>query len=86
MTAGTATVHAAARTMQPAQARSLLETLEGLQMVGKAFLGAAKGADKEVFARMIENAKFTARGNDVVLDLAVPQSDIDILVGSLKVK
>lgn len=84
--AGSATVHAAARTTQPAEAKSLLETLEGLQMVGKAFLGAAKGADKEVFARMINNVKFTTRGNDVLFDLSVPQSDIDILVGSLKVK
>ena len=83
--AGNAILHAAARTPQPAQAKSLLETLEGLQMVGKAFLGAAKGADKEVFARMLDNAKFTTRGSDVMLDLSVPQSDIDILVGSLKV-
>ena len=82
--AGNASVHAAARTLQPAQARSLLETLEGLQMVGKALLGGAKGEDKQVYARMVENAKFTTKGNDVVLDLIVPQSDIDIIVGSLK--
>jgi hypothetical protein len=82
--AGNATVHAAARTIQPAQAKSLLETLEGLQMIGKAFLGSAKGEDKEVFARMIDNTKFSTRGSDVMLDLSVPQTDIDILVGSLK--
>jgi hypothetical protein len=86
VTGGNAAVHAVARTLQSSQAKSLLETLEGLQMVGKAFLGGAKGVDKEVYARMIDNAKFTTRGNDVMLDLAVSQSDIDILVGSLKVK
>lgn len=84
--AGNATIHAAARTLQPAQARSLLETLEASQMIGKALLRSAKGADKQVYARMIDNAKFTVNGSDVMLDLSVPQSDIDILVGSLKVK
>ncbi|MEO8648691.1 MAG: hypothetical protein ABI539_05955 [Acidobacteriota bacterium] len=73
-----------ARTLQNAQAQGLLETLEGLQMLGKAFLGGSKGPDKQVYARLIENAKFTAKGNEVILDLQVPQGDIDILVGYLK--
>ena len=81
-----ATVHMAARTQGAAQAKSLHETLEGLQMVGKAFLGGSKSADKQVYSRMIQNAKFTQRANEVILDLAVPQSDIDILVSSLKSK
>jgi hypothetical protein len=74
----------AARTMQPEQAQSLKETLEGLQMIGKAFLGGSKGADKQVYARMIENSRFAVNGNEVSLDLSIPQSDIDILVGSIK--
>lgn len=81
---GGASLHITARTLQNAQAKSLHETLEGLQMIGKAFLGGAKAADKQVFARTIENAKFAVRGNEVMFDLLVPQSDIDILVGSLK--
>ncbi len=84
MVADAMTVNMTARTLQNAQATSLLETLEGLQMLGKAFLGGAKGADKQVYARMIENAKFSAKANEVMLDLQVAQSDIDILVGSLK--
>ncbi len=79
-----ASVHVTARTLQNAQAKSLHETLGGLQMLGKAFLGGAKGADKQVFARMIENVKFSVKANEVVMDLQVPQSDIDILVGKLK--
>ena len=79
-----ATVHMTARTLQNAQAKSLHETLEGLQMLGKAFLGNAKGADKQAYARMISNVKFSVRANEVILDLQVPQSDIDILVGKLK--
>jgi hypothetical protein len=84
MVAGTATIHATARTLQNAQATSPHETLSGLQVIGKAFLGGAKGADKQVYSRLIENAKFAVKGNEVTFDLTVPQSDIDILVGMIK--
>jgi hypothetical protein len=73
-----------ARTLQPAQATALQETLEGLQLLGKAFLGNTSGADKQVYARMIANTKFSSKGNEVMIDLSVPQSDIDVLVGKLK--
>ena len=79
-----AIVHVAAQTAAAAQANSLLETLQGLQMVGKAFLGSATTPDKQVYGRMIENARFAASGNEVTLDLQVPQGDIDILVGKMK--
>jgi hypothetical protein len=78
---GNAVFSLLARTFKPEQAQALKETLDGLQMVGKAFIGSAKGADKKVFARMIDNARITNNGTDVMLDLQVPQSDIDILVG-----
>jgi hypothetical protein len=84
LTADSAVFNMTAKTTQNAQAQSLLETLQGLQMIGKAFLGSAKGADKQVYARMVENAKFVVNGNEVSLDLRVSQSDIDILVGTLK--
>lgn len=74
---------ATARTLHAEQAIGLKDTLEGLQMLGKAFLGNAKGADKKVYARLIENVKFTAKGNDVSMDLVIAQPDIDFLVGLL---
>jgi hypothetical protein len=73
-----------ARTLQNTQAKSLVETLEGLQIIGKAFLGGSKSPDKQVYARMIENARFSAAGNEVIFDLAVAQADIDIVVASIK--
>lgn len=78
------TLHVTARTMQNADAKSLHETLAGLQILGKAFLSGAKGADKQAYARLIENVKFSVQGNDVNMDLQVPQSDLDVLVGLLK--
>jgi hypothetical protein len=77
-----ATVSLAAKTLETAQAKTLQETLEGLQMIGKVFIGSGKGADKKVYARMIDNAKISQSGNEVMLDLQVAQSDIDILIGA----
>lgn len=74
-------VQMTAKTKQNMQAQGLLETLQGLQIVGKAFLGGSKGADKQVYARMIENAKFSRTLNEVTLDLDVPQDDINVLIG-----
>ena len=75
-----ATVSVLAKTLRAEQAQTLHETLEGLQMLGKAFIG-GKGEDKKVFARMIDNAKITRNASEVSLDLQVPQSDINILLG-----
>jgi len=79
-----ASLNATAKTLQPEQAAGLKETLDGLQMIGKAFLGSSKAPDKQVYARMIENARFTQTGNEVSLALTVPQSDINVLVGMIK--
>ncbi|MGH9819360.1 MAG: hypothetical protein ACRD43_04250, partial [Pyrinomonadaceae bacterium] len=84
LTEGKGVVNFMARTTSADQAQSLLDTLQGLQVIGKAFLGGAKGQDKEVYARMIDNAKFGRVVNEVTFDLAVPQSDIDILIGGIK--
>jgi len=78
-----ANIHATARTLQNAEAKTLHETLSGLQIFGKALLIGAKGADKQVYSRLLENVKFSLKGNEVNMDLQVPQSDIDILVGAL---
>ena len=84
---GTATtLSATARTLQADQAVGLKDTLDGLQMLGKMFLGNAKGADKEVYARLIENVKFSNKGNEVSMDLAIAQTDVDFLVGLLAKK
>ena len=73
-----------ARTKKPEQAANLKETLDGLQVIGGAVLGNSKRPDQQVYGRMIKNAKFEARGNDVLLDLLVPQADIDALVAGIK--
>lgn len=80
-TDGNTTISAIAKTLKPDRAQSLQETLEGLQMVGKSLLGSSKSADKQVYARMIDNAKITRNAAEVMFDLQVPQNDINILLG-----
>ena len=77
-------VHMTARTLQNAQAQGLFETLEGFQILGKIALSGSKSADKQVYARLIQNARFSVNANDVILELQVPQRDIDVLVSVLK--
>ena len=84
MNDGGALLRILARTLQADQAQSLLDMVQGLQMVGKAFLSSSKRPDQQVFARMLENARFTRQGNDVSLELSVAQSDIDVLVAGIK--
>jgi hypothetical protein len=79
--AGTTSIQLMARTKKPEQAADLKTTLEGLQMVGKAFL---RKPDQQVYVRLLDNAKFASRGTDLTFDLAIPQADIDILVAGLK--
>jgi hypothetical protein len=84
MTALGTSVQMMARTQKAVQAAALKETLEGLQIIGGAILGSGKRADQKIYGRMIKNAKFTSQGNDVFLDLMVPQNDIDALVAGIK--
>lgn len=78
---GVAVVAIAAKTTDAAQATELENTVSGLQMLGKSMLGGMNGGDKQVYARMIENAKITRTTNQVMLNLRVPQTDIDVLLG-----
>ncbi len=78
---GKAILSMMAKTSATDQAESLEGTLSGLRMLGQSVLGSSKNADKKVYARMVENSKITRDENSVMLNLSVPQSDIDILIG-----
>jgi len=86
VTAAGTNLNATARTLQAEQALSLKETLDGLQMLGKMFLGSGKRADQQVYARLIENVKFSNKGNEVSMSLAIAQTDVDFLIGLLAKK
>jgi hypothetical protein len=81
---GNTIVAVSAKTVNVEQAKGLKETLDGLQVVGKAILGGAKSPDKKVYGRMLENAKIAQTGNEVTLDLQVPQTDLNVIIGEKK--
>ena len=73
-----------AKTVNAQQAKGLKDTLDGLQGFGKAIFGGAKNPDKKVYAKMVENAKIGLAGNEITLDLLVPQTDLDVIIGAKK--
>jgi hypothetical protein len=79
-----ASLSIAARTAQPDQAQGLKATLDGLQMMGTAVLGGSNKPANQVYSRMLKSAKFAQTGNEVTLDLVVPQADIDALISGIK--
>ncbi|MGI9037049.1 MAG: hypothetical protein ACR2GD_13570 [Pyrinomonadaceae bacterium] len=78
---GSAQISVTAKTANAKQAEDLESTVAGLQTLGKSVLGGMRGSDKAVYARMAENARITRAGSEVMLNLQVPQSDIDVLLG-----
>ena len=70
-----------AKTLKEDQAETLFGMIDTMRTLGKIYLGGNKNADKQVYARMLENASITRSGTEVTLALEVPQSDIDIIVG-----
>lgn len=84
VTSAGAAVNMLAQTLKTEQAQGLTETLQGLQSLGKMFLGNSKREDQKIYARMIENAKIARVENSVSLDLLVAQADIDVLIKTIK--
>lgn len=84
VTAIGASVGMTARTAKVEQARELFTMLDGMMKIGKAFLGNSKKTEQKVIGRMIENTKITNRGTDITLNINIPQSDIDLLVATIK--
>lgn len=78
---GKSNLFVSAKTLKQEEAQQLYDTIDGLKAIGTMFLSGNKAPDKQVYARMIENANVTRTGTEVSLSLEVPQSDIDVIVG-----
>lgn len=81
--AGNAVLSTTARTTNANEAQSLEEMISGLQMIGKSLLAGSRGADKQLYAKLVEKAVISRQSNEVMLDLQVPKSEVDALVGIL---
>ncbi len=72
-----------AKTAQVGQAESLEDNLSALQMVFSRILKGMKGDDKKVYGNTLGNMKITRQSDEIMLDLIVPQSDIDLIIGKI---
>jgi hypothetical protein len=79
---GKSNLFVSAKTLKQEEAEQLYDTIDAMKSLGAMFLSGNKNADKQVYARMIENANVTRNGTEVSLNLEVPQSDIDVIVGT----
>ncbi len=70
-----------AKTKHADQAESLEGNLKALQMVFSRILKGMKGADKQVYGRTLANMEITREADELSLDLTVPQSDLDVIIG-----
>jgi hypothetical protein len=81
--AGNASLMFAAKTGTVEEAANLEDTMNGFKELGKMLVGSAKGNEKLIYMRMIDNARITRIGSQVQLNLLVPQSDLSVLAKKL---
>lgn len=83
MSGGNTALSIVAKTAEAPQAKTLKDTLAGFQ----GFAGILKGSkreDQKIYGRMLENTKIAQNANEVTIDLQVPQTDLNVIVGAKK--
>ncbi|MET0754231.1 MAG: hypothetical protein ABWZ66_12695 [Pyrinomonadaceae bacterium] len=75
-------VSVSGKTLKPEQAASLKESFDGLQGLFSGILLGSKSENQKLYGRMLKSAKISRVANEITIDLQVPQSDINILVGA----
>lgn len=75
-------IAAAAKSVNLAGAQGLHTNLVVLRDFGVGLLGNSKNENNKLYARLIENAKITRNGTEVLLDLSILQSDVNLLLGA----
>jgi hypothetical protein len=73
-----------AKTVDVAQAKGLKETITSLQSLFAPILKNSKREDQKIHGRMLESAKVAQTGNELTLDVQVPQTDLNVIVGAKK--
>jgi hypothetical protein len=71
-----------AKTAEPAQAQALKDMLAGMQAFFLPVLKNSKRADQQMYGRLLESLKMNSAGNEMTMELSIPQSDVNKLVAS----
>ena len=80
---GNTSLSIVAKTAEAPQAKTLKDTLAGFQGLA-GILKASKREDQKIYGRMLENVKIAQNVNEVSIDLQVPQTDLNVIVGAKK--
>lgn len=75
-------ISAAAKTLDVPSAQGLYDNLSELRNFGAGLLAGSKNPNNKVYGRLIESAKITRSGSQVLIDLVVAQSDLNQLAGA----
>jgi hypothetical protein len=78
---GATGISVAATAVDTDQAEGISLLLQSMQRLFAGILKDNSGADKQAYARMLESLKVTQQDQDVFMDLIVPKSDLDIIIG-----
>lgn len=79
MTATGASLLLAAKTNSVGEATEIEGTMTGLKELGKVLVSTVKGEERDTYSRLIDAASITRVGNQVKINLLIPQSDLKIL-------
>ncbi len=79
-----ATINVTAVTEKAQQAEELRGTLDGLKNLGKSFLVMSRAPNNKVYAKLLNSVKLSNTANELNIDLAIPQADIDAVVSMIK--
>lgn len=78
---GNTLVTLAAKTYTAQQAPALETTLVGLQIVGKGLLDGVKDQNKQIYAKILDNAKISRAADQVTINMQIANSDIVAIIG-----
>ena len=74
-------LNATARTAQPAQAKDLSDTIEGLKQLAPIFIAAKlRGEEAKVAQKVLDNLKVTTQANELQIRMELAQADIATLM------
>ncbi|MDH3529261.1 MAG: hypothetical protein OEQ28_06825 [Acidobacteriota bacterium] len=78
---GITSVSVAAKTNDADKAEELAGTLQAIRGMFAGILKSNGSTDKQVYGRMLESLEVTQVEREIFVDLSVPKSDLDILIG-----
>ncbi|MEZ5308500.1 MAG: hypothetical protein R2684_15255 [Pyrinomonadaceae bacterium] len=78
---GVSNLSIAAKTINSESAEGLAFTIQAMTEVFASILKKNSGADKQVYARMLENLAVEQNADEITIDLSVTKADMDVVVG-----